>query len=383
MNPPTGTPRPETTRFQPSPWYALLRYLPWILALAVLGVGASILADRLGFSRGSLAAWAGAAASLLLVLIAAFERTCAECSLDPARVAVRWGVLRRTTVELPLAKVRETIVGQSLLQRFLGVGNVLIGSGGTSGAQVLWPCVDDPHAKLELVRRALDHHAAHLAHHHADHPTQNPARRPLVIGITGGIGAGKSFIARAFERLGCLVVDSDHESRLVLNKPETLRTLQEWWGPGVVNNAQADRAQIAKIVFSDPAQRRRLEALIHPQVHAARAAAVAQATREERPAVIVDAPLLHEAGVDKECDAVVFVDAPPELREQRVRTRGWDKEELSRRESTQLSLEEKRRRADAVIHNDAPPEVIQGRVRTVLNELLARPPRPGGGGNLA
>ncbi len=370
MNPPTDEPAPGTTRFQPSPWYALLRYLPWIVALAALAVAARGLAARFGWAWGGMAAWAGAAASLLFVLFAAFERACAECVLDPSRVAVRWGVLRRTSVELPLAKVRETIVGQSLLQRFLGVGNVLIGSGGTSGAQVLWPCVDDPHAKLGLVRRALD-----------QLERKSTTRRPLVIGISGGIGAGKSFVAREFERLGCVVVDSDLESRQVLNQPQTLRTLQEWWGPGVVQNAQADRGAIAKIVFHDPEQRKRLEALIHPQVHSARARAVAKATRDQRPAVIVDAPLLYEAGVEKECDAVVFVDASAELRQQRVRTRGWDRDELARREGTQLSLEEKGRRADAVVHNDASPEVVRERVRTVLNELLTRFPHSGGGEN--
>ena len=130
---------------------------------------------------------------------------------------------------------------------------------------------------------------------------------------------------------------------------------------------------MGEIVFSDAAQRERLERLVHPLVRATRTEMISRTDPRTTPAVIVDAPLLFEAGLDKECDAVVFVDAPKENRLKRVReTRGWDEEELNRREKAQLPLEEKRRRADVVITNDGTPEVLRSRSLDVYKQLLDR-----------
>ena len=97
-------------------------------------------------------------------------------------------------------------------------------------------------------------------------------------------------------------------------------------------------------MFADVEERRRLESLLHPLVHAARVEVIRRASADGARAVIVDAPLLFEAGVDQECDAVVFVEASREVRARRVKeSRGWDSDELARRESTQMPIEEKRR----------------------------------------
>jgi dephospho-CoA kinase len=174
-----------------------------------------------------------------------------------------------------------------------------------------------------------------------------------VIGIAGGIGAGKSEVARTFAQLGCVVTDSDAVARKALDFPEVAAKLQSWWGPAVVGaDGRIDRSTVARIVFGDAAERRRLEALIHPIVHEARQETIRRARLDGARAVVVDAPLLFEAGVDKECDAVVFVEAPFEQRLARVqRSRHWDEAELKARETAQLTPKEKRLRSDYVINN--------------------------------
>lgn len=202
--------------------------------------------------------------------------------------------------------------------------------------------------------------------------------RPVVIGLAGGIGSGKSAVAAEFARLGYRVVDSDREARAALTRPEVIATLVSWWGTQVLgDDGLPDRARVAAIVFADAAERARLEGLIHPLVKRARAAFVKEAARAGAPGVIVDAPLLFEAGVDRECDLVVFVEAPLEERLERVRrARGWDEAELRRREAAQLPVEKKRARSREVIVNDGPPELLRSRVQALVERIHAthRPP---------
>jgi len=198
-----------------------------------------------------------------------------------------------------------------------------------------------------------------------------PGRTPL-IGVVGGIGAGKSEAARALGRLGCLVSDSDAEARRALERPEVAARVAAALGSGVVDaSGVISRPALAAIVFSDPDKRRRLEEIIHPLVHAARRRTVAEAAEAGSRAVIVDAPLLFEAGVDKECDAVIFVESPQEARLARVlRTRGWSGEELARREASQLSLDEKRRRSRYILNNDGTSAGLEREAARVLERIL-------------
>lgn len=175
-----------------------------------------------------------------------------------------------------------------------------------------------------------------------------------VIGLAGGIGAGKSAVARVTAELGCAVSDSDALAREALEREDVRTQLVSWWGEGVIGtDGKVDRGAVARIVFGDDEQRLRLEGLVHPLVRVSRGEAIARARDAGARAFVIDAPLLFEAGLDAECDVVVFVDAPRELRLARVREhRGWDEAELDRREAAQLAVEEKRRRADVVVLND-------------------------------
>lgn len=173
---------------------------------------------------------------------------------------------------------------------------------------------------------------------------------PLVIGLVGGIAAGKSAVANLFVARGFEHLDADAVARAVADLPAVVTAVAAAFGPGVVVAGRLDRANLGQQVFADPAARRRLEAILHPYILAALDERLAAAKAAGRPALL-DAPLLFETGLDHRCDHVVFVDAPLTVRQQRAATRGWAPGELERREAAQLPLTTKRERATTALDN--------------------------------
>lgn len=196
--------------------------------------------------------------------------------------------------------------------------------------------------------------------------------RPFVLGLAGGIGSGKSTVARMLGERGWIILDADADAKAALERDDVRRTLVEWWGERVLGpDGKVDRAAVARIVFGDDDARRRLEGLIHPLVRRSRSEALAEATRRaqgrEIPGVVMDVPLLFEAGIDRECDAVLFVDAPESERLERVRSnRGWTEEEFRRREAAQWPLDRKRSACQAVILNDGEESSLRSRLDRTL-----------------
>ncbi len=388
---------PRTPRFVPADERIVLRVRPalpfippgpaWIWAPPLLMLGLWLVLRPLG-------AWLGGGARLAplatigLILLgvwalwAILEWWSRVYVLTERRIVVVAGFARQVVGDVPLENVQHLTVSRSILERLLGLGTVGIATAGGDGPVVNWLAVSNPVAVLETIRRqadragrsgtrssvpAIDAPAGPGAH--AQPP--RPPGRPLVIGLAGGIGAGKSEVARLLAELGCVVVDSDVQARAALERPEVKETLRNWWGDRVLApDGRVDRSAIASIVFKDPAQRERLEGLIHPLIKQRRAELVARAASASAPGVVVDAPLLFEAGVDAECDAVIFVEAPREVRLRRVReARGWDEAELARREASQMPLEEKRRRSSAVVVNDGDTVALRARVRDAFARL--------------
>ncbi len=203
---------------------------------------------------------------------------------------------------------------------------------------------------------------------------------PPILGLAGGIGAGKSTVARILAEEGCVVADSDDLARQAYNDPEIRRQLVAWWGDRIRGcrgcHAEpdslpppVDRRAIAAIIFEQPTERARLESLIHPWIARHRDALFAAAPAGTR-ALVIDAPLLFETGLDKRCDRVIFVDSSTETRLSRVRAaRGWDAGELGRREAAQWPVERKRSESTDIVRNEGDREALAGRIRQILSEL--------------
>lgn len=181
-----------------------------------------------------------------------------------------------------------------------------------------------------------------------------------ILGLAGGIAAGKSFVAAKLAELGCCVISSDALVRTAYTHPAVKRAIFEMFGDGVFDpGGDVDRAAVGRAVFADAEQRRRLEQLLHPIVNEVRLQRMRQGAAD--PAVrafVWDSPLLFETGLDALCDAVLFVETPPEVRAQRAVARGWSEKEWRRRENVQHPLDKKREKADYVIRNaaDAPAD---------------------------
>ena len=127
---------------------------------------------------------------------------------------------------------------------------------------------------------------------------------------------------------------------------------------------------VAKRVFANPVERERLEAMVHPRIHLLREACFAHATPATK-ALVIEAPLLFEAEMDEHCVQTIFIDASRAVRLARVAERGWDSDELDRRESAQWSLDVKRQKADYVIRNEGSLDELRLQLETILLHLIA------------
>jgi dephospho-CoA kinase len=200
----------------------------------------------------------------------------------------------------------------------------------------------------------------------------------------GGIASGKSFWAKIFSDLGCLIIDADQLVSDTYRDPAILTQLQSWWGPTILHpDGTLDRAAVARIIFTDPAQRHRLESLIHPEVHRRREEIMHHAaTLSPRPrAAVWDIPLLLETGLHTLCDALVFIDTPLDIRIQRARLRGWDASELAKRQAAQAPLTDKQRLAHLTLPGTAQPATPEldhaiDQIKSLLTHLAPPPATP-------
>jgi dephospho-CoA kinase len=177
-----------------------------------------------------------------------------------------------------------------------------------------------------------------------------------VFGVVGGIGSGKSLAAACFSSAGAELLDADRMARAVLDQSDVQRALLHRWGTKIADaDGRIERRRLSELVFGDDARSHAaldyLERLVHPVVWRQTLQAIRAALTADRLAVVLDAPLLLEAGWDLLCDTVVFVDAPLPVRVQRVAARGWSAADLAARERRQMPLENKRWRSDVCLDN--------------------------------
>jgi dephospho-CoA kinase len=189
------------------------------------------------------------------------------------------------------------------------------------------------------------------------------------VGLTGGIGAGKSEALAAFERYGAATLSTDRVAHDLLEDEEVSAALVDRWGDEITPGGKVDRERVSEIVFNDRAELAWLESLTHPRV-GAHVLEWRQSLDPEVQVAVVEVPLLFEAAMEGAFDATVAVVADDELRDSRLRERG--QVGLAGREERQLDQAEKERRADHVIRNDASLEELDLEVRKVIEELTAK-----------
>ncbi|GAB5602485.1 dephospho-CoA kinase [Thermus sp. FJN-A] len=193
------------------------------------------------------------------------------------------------------------------------------------------------------------------------------AEHPIIIGLTGNIGSGKSTVSALLRGMGYPVLDADAlaERAREAKKPELKRLF-----PEAFRGEELDRRALAALVFADPERLRALEALIHPEVERLLREELA---RLEAPLVFLEIPLLLEKGWEKRLHGVVLVVAPLEERVKRVMARsGLSREEVLARERAQMPEEEKLRRATWVVANTGSLEALREKVEALLGEIRAR-----------
>lgn len=191
----------------------------------------------------------------------------------------------------------------------------------------------------------------------------------LFVGLTGGIGSGKSEALAALGRLGVPTLSSDAVVHELLGTEEIRRLLHQRWGGRVLADGDVDRAAVATIVFERPEELSWLEGTLFPRV-GERMMAWRAGLEAGHDVAVVEVPLLFEAGIEGAFDATVAVVTDEGVRAERAAARGH--EGLAGRGSRQLSQEEKARRADYVIRNDGTIPDLEAAVREVLAELRSR-----------
>jgi dephospho-CoA kinase len=192
----------------------------------------------------------------------------------------------------------------------------------------------------------------------------------LMIGLTGGVGAGKTAVARRLAELGAVVIDSDALAReaIAAGTPGRDEVVAAFGDAVLGPDAELDRAALGRIVFADADARRRLEAIVHPRVRA-RAAELAAAAPPDA-VVVNDVPLLIEANLAANYDMVVVVLADEETRVRRLRERGLTEADARARIAAQATDEQRRAVADVVIVNDGTLADLTARVDEVWRTAI-------------
>ena len=195
----------------------------------------------------------------------------------------------------------------------------------------------------------------------------------LLVGLTGGIGSGKSTVAGMLAERGAVVIDADRLARdAVAPGTKGFDAVRDRFGDAAIaSDGALDRAALARIVFADDEARAALEAIVHPEVQRRIAEAVA-AHAQTDDVVVVDSPLLIETGAHEGFEVVVVVTAPIAERVARLAARGMSEEDVLARDAAQMPLEEKAALADVVVNNDGSLDDLEGKVDRLWADLSER-----------
>jgi dephospho-CoA kinase len=198
----------------------------------------------------------------------------------------------------------------------------------------------------------------------------------LLVGLTGGIGSGKSTVAGMLAERGAVIIDADVFARDAVSAgTDGFRAVVRRFGEDLVGpDGELDRRRLAGIVFTDPDALADLEAIVHPEVRRRIADGIQEQLDGDRVVVLVN-PLLIEMGTHRDCDVVVVVSASPETQVARSVARGMDEADVRARLAAQLPIDERARQADVLLDNDGTLEELESEVEVLWRDLVARTPR--------
>jgi dephospho-CoA kinase len=193
----------------------------------------------------------------------------------------------------------------------------------------------------------------------------------LVVGLTGGIGAGKSLVARNFSDFGAVVVDADHLARIAIQKGSSgFAEVVARFGDSILKNGDIDRKSLADIVFKDSSARADLEAITHPRIRALFKQAVEALGPHD--ILIYEIPLLVETSAGDNFDFIVTVEAPLEIRKKRLQERGMKSSDIEQRIGAQAPEQGRVQVAHAVITNDGDEDHLLRSVENLWEDLERR-----------
>jgi len=195
----------------------------------------------------------------------------------------------------------------------------------------------------------------------------------LLVGLTGGIGSGKSTVARLLEERGAVILDADVFARdAVRAGTEGFAAVVRRFGDEIVApDGELERSRLASIVFADPAALADLEAIVHPEVRRMIADGIQDHLDGDRVVVLVN-PLLIEMGTHRDCDVVVVVSASPDTQVARSVARGMDEADVRARIAAQLPIDDRARMADVLLDNEGTLEELAAEVEVLWRDLAAR-----------
>ena len=191
----------------------------------------------------------------------------------------------------------------------------------------------------------------------------------FVVGLTGGIGSGKSLAAQFFSQLGALVIDADQLARSAIERgSEGFDEVLLRFGDTVLKNGDIDRVALGQIVFENPRAKKDLEEIIHPRIRAEFEEAVASLNPGQ--IMVYEIPLLVETKAADRFDFVITVESDPEVRKQRLRARGMFHSDIEKRMASQATEEERRAVADCVLTNDGTEDDLLRQVENIWESTI-------------
>ena len=193
----------------------------------------------------------------------------------------------------------------------------------------------------------------------------------LRVGLTGGIGSGKTTVAAMLRELGCAVIEADPLAHEMIEpgRPAYDDVVRGFGSAILGPDRRIDRNKLAEIVFADPARLGRLNQIVHPRVTGEIQRRLAGFEKQGQPVAIVEAALLIETGYDQQGDRLVVVWCKPQQQRERLRARGMSDEQIERRMAAQMPLEEKRRLADDLIDNSGTLDETERQVERLARRL--------------